>query len=99
MQDREDTLRWVKFSGFSWTHDNAGFFYSRFPEPAEGAHEVQHRADVLQRIGAGPVEWDCCERHSHRLERSANVSVFLRRHCQHGMTIRSHRSEHLAPKR
>lgn len=32
-QDLTDQVRWVKFSGASWTHDNQGFFYSRYDEP------------------------------------------------------------------
>jgi prolyl oligopeptidase len=32
-----DTIRWVKFSGASWTNDGNGFFYSRYPEPPAGA--------------------------------------------------------------
>ena len=35
-KDLPDTIKWMRFSGISWTNDNAGFFYSRFPEPKEG---------------------------------------------------------------
>ena len=34
-EDLPDHLRWIKFSGASWTHDNQGFFYSRYAEPNE----------------------------------------------------------------
>lgn len=35
--DLSDEVRWVKFSALDWAKDGSGFYYSRFPEPAEGA--------------------------------------------------------------
>jgi prolyl oligopeptidase len=35
--DLPDHLRWIKFSGASWTKEGAGFFYSRYPEPGDKA--------------------------------------------------------------
>lgn len=31
-----DEVKWVKFSNLAWAKDGSGFFYSRFPAPAEG---------------------------------------------------------------
>ncbi|HKP11518.1 MAG TPA: S9 family peptidase, partial [Blastocatellia bacterium] len=35
-KDLPDAVRWVKFSGASWTKDGKGFFYSRYDEPKAG---------------------------------------------------------------
>jgi prolyl oligopeptidase len=35
-KDLADVIKWVKFSGASWTKDGKGFFYSRYDEPKEG---------------------------------------------------------------
>ena len=34
--DLPDLIKWVKFSGASWTKDGKGFFYSRYDEPKQG---------------------------------------------------------------
>ena len=49
-----DEVRWVKFSNLAWAKNGAGFFYSRFPEPAEGAAFQQlnlHHAIYFHRLG------------------------------------------------
>jgi prolyl oligopeptidase len=53
-RDLPDHLRWIKFSGLSWTHDNAGFFYSRYPEPAGNALQavVKDQKLYYHRLGA-----------------------------------------------
>src|SRR4029077_15617916 len=35
-KDLSDLVKWVKFSGASWTKDGKGFFYSRYDEPKQG---------------------------------------------------------------
>jgi prolyl oligopeptidase len=35
-KDRDDLVKWMRFSGLSWTKDGKGFFYSRYPEPPAG---------------------------------------------------------------
>src|SRR5207244_995749 len=42
-RDLPDHLKWIKFSGASWTKDGGGFFYSRYPEPTDKAlTDVNH---------------------------------------------------------
>lgn len=36
-RDEPDVLQWIKFSGASWAPDGSGFYYSRYPQPKEGA--------------------------------------------------------------
>ncbi len=52
--DLPDRIRWVKFSGLSWTKEGSGFFYSRYPEASvEDSLLGQNRNQMLyyHRVG------------------------------------------------
>lgn len=46
--DLPDHIRWVKFSGASWTKDGRGFFYSRYDEPT--AEQRLTRVNYFQKL-------------------------------------------------
>jgi prolyl oligopeptidase len=49
-----DVVHWVKFSGISWTNDDKGFFYSRYPEPPKTNainQEVVHQQLYFHALG------------------------------------------------
>ncbi|XXF75636.1 prolyl oligopeptidase family serine peptidase [Myxococcaceae bacterium GXIMD 01537] len=47
-KDLPDHIKWVKFSGASWTRDGKGFFYSRYDEPKAG--EALSSANYFQKL-------------------------------------------------
>jgi prolyl oligopeptidase len=58
-QDLPDRIPWSKFSDAAWTHDDAGFFYARFPEPSAGATHDARNLDMelrYHRLGADPAD-------------------------------------------
>ena len=57
-RDRSDHLKWIKFSGASWTNDGAGFFYSRYPEPVDKALTEVNRFQRLyyHRLGTDQAQ-------------------------------------------
>lgn len=54
-KDTTDHLKWIQAGSVAWTHDNAGFFYSRFPAQAEGKQLFSSRENekvFYHRLGA-----------------------------------------------
>jgi prolyl oligopeptidase len=57
-KDLSDDLKWVKFSGASWTKDNKGFYYSRYDEPTGASMRDTNYFQKLyyHRLGAAQSE-------------------------------------------
>jgi prolyl oligopeptidase len=54
-----DRIPWSKFSSAAWTHDEAGFFYGRYPEPPlDASYEAQNRNMELRyhRLGTDSAD-------------------------------------------
>jgi prolyl oligopeptidase len=43
----DDHLKWARFTGISWLKDGSGFYYNRYPQPAEGE---LHQATALNQM-------------------------------------------------
>ncbi|HEX6574447.1 MAG TPA: prolyl oligopeptidase family serine peptidase [Gemmatimonadaceae bacterium] len=53
-RDMRDTLKWVKFSGISWTRDNKGFFYEGYDPQTSGnklTNVVRNQRIYYHKIG------------------------------------------------
>ncbi len=58
-QDLPDKLLWAKFTGLTWTPDNKGFYYMRFPAPGTvPAGEENYSPKVLYHRLGDPQEKD-----------------------------------------
>jgi prolyl oligopeptidase len=61
-RDAGDLIKWVKFSGFGWTKDHRGFFYSRYPAPAAEAgtgktfSKLENQRMYYHRLGTSQEE-------------------------------------------
>jgi len=59
-EDTSDVIKWVKFSGFNWTKDSKGFFYSRYPEPQKGGNttfsDLANQKIYYHRLGTAQTE-------------------------------------------
>jgi prolyl oligopeptidase len=65
-KNTSDIIKWVKFSGVSWTKDGQGFFYSRFPEPPAGKQfeaKLEHMTLYYHKLGT---------------EQSADLEIYAR---------------------
>lgn len=62
-KDLSDDLNWVKFSGAGWTHDDRGFFYSRY--------DAQDSGNVLRNVVRSPKVY------YHRINTAQSQDEFI----------------------
>jgi prolyl oligopeptidase len=57
-RDLPERIEWSKFSGVAWTSDGRGFFYSRYPEPADPLESSNANMAVYHHRLGTPVAGD-----------------------------------------
>ena len=55
-QDRAEVLEHIKFSNISWSHDSAGFFYSRYPGSDGVFSDLENQAIYYHKLGSAQAQ-------------------------------------------
>ncbi|MBP2559315.1 prolyl oligopeptidase [Neorhizobium galegae] len=57
-KELQDVIDWARFTRISWAPDNSGFFYSRMPEPVQGAAgaAIANHAVYFHELGTPQAE-------------------------------------------
>jgi len=55
-EDLPDLIKWVKFSGASWSQDNRGFYYGRYAEPKDPNAPAVFQKAYFHRVGTRQSE-------------------------------------------
>lgn len=67
----EDVVRHAKFSGITWTHNDAGFFYQRYPSA------IDHKSDTADVAGTETDSNENAMVYYHRLGTSQDEDVLI----------------------
>ena len=79
-----EKCEWVKFSGISWLHDDSGFFYSRYPAPANLEGDTVEGDEVMH--GCARTHTHSCKHthtHTHTHTNTHTGEAWLGDQCQH----------------
>lgn len=69
----DDVLKWVKFSGMSWTLDSKGFFYSKFDAP----ETLKKEGDTMDKAGTETEKLKHQKVFYHRLGTKQEADVLI----------------------
>lgn len=77
-KELEEVVRWVRFGGVQWDNENAGFYYSRYPEPEEGEKyqaSAKNQMICYHKLGTEQIDDLIIYQDPEHADRTASVSV------------------------